>query len=56
MAGRIKTFCFIYSDIDRNTCYFWIEALNLEVAKLKFKEEVPEYFKILDIQETFTWK
>lgn len=50
------TYCFIYKNIDFDICYAWIEAINQDVAKIKFKEETPECFKLMEIQETFSWK
>lgn len=50
------TYCFIYNDINYNICYIWIEAINLDVAKIKFKDEAEDCFKLLEIQETFNWQ
>ena len=49
------TYCFRYFNIDKDICYVWIEALNPDVAYIKFKEECPECFKMIDMNETFNW-
>lgn len=49
------TYCFRYYNINKDICYVWIEARNLDIANVKFKEQCPDCFKPIDVNETFNW-
>ena len=49
------TYCFTYKDIDFDICYIWIEAINEDVARIKFNEEATDALRLLSIRETFNW-
>ena len=49
------TYCFRYYNIHKDICYVWIEARNLSIANVKFKEQCPDCFKPIDVNETFNW-
>lgn len=33
----------------------WIEAPNIDAAKVFFEEEADDFSKLVDIQKTFNW-
>ena len=55
MAQR-HTYCFRYKNKYYKICYIWIEAINEDVAKLKFEQECTDCIKLIDIKETFNWQ
>lgn len=50
------TYCFKYKNKYYKICYVWIEAINEDVALIKFNEECTDSVKILSIEQTFNWK
>lgn len=49
------TWCFEYLNVFNEHCYDWIEAINIDAAKIKFKEEDDDFKKMIRIYETNNW-